>query len=181
MTMLNISYSVFVSHSKDDKRVSFFSQAFANSGVRAIFEEFDPKAFGANPPWIKIKNDIKSSIATFVMLSEPLEEKSYRHSMNWIDFEVGIAAANNRPVWIFEPSERHIDFAVPYATHHVYYDWNSKDNLMWLIKLLQEEKFAIDKKTSIVCPKCHLRFMEINHGNVHFNCPSCRKELVQTS
>ena len=41
MITFNISYQVFVSHSKDDQRKSFFSDAFASSGVKAVYEEFE--------------------------------------------------------------------------------------------------------------------------------------------
>lgn len=176
--MFKFNYSVFISHSKIDGRKHFFTSAFATAGVEAKFEEFEPVASDDEPPWIKIKNHILQARATFVALSEPLENINFRHTMNWIDFEVGLSLAWNKPVWVFEPLERRINFAVPYATHHIYYEYQSEDYIKWLVDVLKKGIFnfnVIGRK--FTCGNCKLTFTQLNDDINQFSCPSCRMNL----
>ncbi|MFG1461210.1 MAG: hypothetical protein AAE987_07545 [Thermoplasmataceae archaeon] len=102
-----------------------------------MFEEFQPVSLSNDPPWNRIRRDILRSKATFVVLSEPLENINYRHTMNWIDFEVGLSCAWLKPVWVFEPMENQINFSVPYATHQMYYEFQSDDRIKWLVVVLR--------------------------------------------
>jgi hypothetical protein len=172
------NYSVFISHSKLDHRKHFFTSAFATAGIKAEFEEFEPVESREDPPWKRIKNHIWRSKATFVVLSEPLENPSYRHTMNWIDFEVGLSSAWDKPVWIFEPIESPINFAVPYATHHVCYEYQSDDDIKWLVSILKEGnlKFTLNGRY-FTCSNCGLTFTQLNEDKNEFPCPSCRKIL----
>jgi hypothetical protein len=173
-----LNYPVFISHSKLDNRKSFFLSAFATAGVKAEYEEFEPVESKEDPPWKRIKNHIWKSRATFVTLSEPLLDINYRHTMNWIDFEVGLSSAWNKPVWIFEPIEKPINFAVPYATHHVYYDYQSEDYIRWLVGVLEEGdlKFTLNGRY-FTCSNCGLTFTQLNEDMNEFPCPSCRTIL----
>ena len=103
---------------------------------------------------------------------------NYRHTMNWIDFEVGLSLAWNKPVWIFEPLERRINFAVPYATHHIYYDYQSEDHVKWLVNILKEGifNFNLDGR-NFTCGNCKLTFTQLNDNMNEFSCPSCRMNL----
>ena len=178
---LLFNYSVFISHSKLDHRKTFFSNAFATSGVQAHFEEYQPKHSKNNAPWMEIKKHIFSSRATFVVLSEPLEDVNYRHTMNWIDFEVGISLGFNHPVWVFEPAERVINFAVPYATHHSYYNFDSDENIQWLVEVLRNGNLSNHlPQRFFTCPKCGLKFTQLNLNFEEFVCPSCRERLQTT-
>ena len=168
--MFKFGYSIFISHSKIDSRKYFFTSAFATAGVEAKFEEFEPVVSREEPPWKEIKNHIWQSRATFVALSEPLENMNYRHTMNWIDFEVGLSLAWNKPVWVFEPLERRINFAVPYATHHIYYDYQSEEHIQWLVGILKEGIFNFNLELrKFTCDNCKLTFTQLNNEKNKIN------------
>src|SRR5439155_11358004 len=95
----------------------FFLEAIAASPLKGVFMEFE----NIDLPWWKpIKNCVAESVATFVLLSKPLEE--LRHTQNWIDFEVGLSCAENKQVWVFEPQGQEIQFLLPYRTYYCIYD-----------------------------------------------------------
>lgn len=111
--------SIFVSHSKEDKQIiHFLLEAFAGTKVKPVFEEFEtelPKGKAAE----KITQDINTSNAVFVLLSETVE--SLKHTRDWITWECG--TAQNKDIWIFEPfnSFGKISIASPRVTHLVRY------------------------------------------------------------
>src|SRR5437667_4693753 len=98
---------IFVSHSKDDPNRRFFADAFAASPVKGVYMELEDIK---PPPWQTIKEYVARSVATFVLLSKPLEGLRYGHTRNWIDFEVGLSCAEGKPVWVCEPQGQEVEF-----------------------------------------------------------------------
>src|SRR5437763_1422659 len=98
---------IFVSHSKDDPNLPFFAKAFAASPVKGVYIELEN--IKPPPPWQTIKEFVPMCKATFVLLSKPLEDLGYRHTRNWIDFEVGLSCAEGKPVWVFEPQGQEVE------------------------------------------------------------------------
>src|SRR5438552_19063586 len=108
---------IFVSHSQKDPNLPFFLEAFKGSLLKPVFMEFG----NVDLPWWKpIKEQVAASLATFVLLSKPLEERKY--TQNWIDFEVGLSCAENKQVWVFEPQDQEVEFNVPYCTYYCIYN-----------------------------------------------------------
>jgi len=111
---------VFVSHSKlDSDLLNFFSNAFFNTGVMPLFEEFEGILTGAVTP-SKVIGDIESSKAVFVVLSQNVH--GIPHTRDWVVWETGVA--NNRDIWVFEPYSQlgSISVVIPYLRHYVIYD-----------------------------------------------------------
>src|SRR2546428_9209946 len=92
---------IFISHSQRDERIKdLFLRAFRGSGVNDIYREYED----APPTGVTaeiIERDIELSAAVFVLLSETVA--SLPHTMSWILFECGVAAAKQKPIWVFEP------------------------------------------------------------------------------
>ncbi|MFC2024338.1 hypothetical protein ACFLTJ_02000 [Chloroflexota bacterium] len=118
---------VFISHSKFDPNIDFFHRVFSGAPAEAIWMEFEDIK---SPPYLAIKDNVNSSDAIFVLLSEHLVDK--QHTSNWVSFEVGLAAnrtisdktgknTKDMDVFVFEPLDKKIDFAVPYFTHYMRY------------------------------------------------------------
>ncbi len=117
--------SIFISHSKRDvEAISAFCQVFARTTMRAIFEEFENYIV---PPWTKIKNDIQQSSAAFVLLSPHLNGTPY--TQNWVSYEVGLACALNKPVWVYEQLEGPVLFPIPYLTDYIVYSPKNRGDL----------------------------------------------------
>ena len=124
---------IFISHSrKDAEAINAFCQVFARTTIRAVFEEFENYVV---PPWVKIKNDVQRSSAVFLLLSPYLSETAY--TQNWVSYEVGLASALNRPVWVYERWQNPAHFPVPYLTDYVVYDPQSREHLDAVIRLVE--------------------------------------------
>jgi hypothetical protein len=118
---------IFISHSQRDEGIKdLFLRAFRGSGVTDIYREYED----APPTGVTaelIERDIEMSSAVFVLLSETVQ--SLPHTMNWILFECGVAAAKPKPIWVFESysSFGTITTAIPRFDHYVRF----KDNDLW--------------------------------------------------
>lgn len=132
---------IFISHSAQDKEsIDFFNKVFSTSKVIAIYEEYE-KVEGKQIDHVKIKADINSCSAVFVLLDKSIQNK--KHTRDWIVWEIGVAKGNNKPVWVFEKAKdfQLLDIVTPHLDHFVVYtptnmDWykyikpivNSYDN-----------------------------------------------------
>lgn len=118
---------IFISHSQRDEDIkNLFLRAFRGSGVTDLYREYED----APPTGVKaedITRDIEFSSAVFVLLSETVE--SLPHTRDWILFECGVAAAKQKPVWVFEPysSFGRITIAIPRFDQYVRFN----DNDIW--------------------------------------------------
>ena len=113
---------IFVSHSKDDKDLrDFFSNAFAGTKVKVIFEEFE-KIFRDKVTSEQIAKDIENSKAVFVILSHNVQ--NIPHTRDWVVWETGVA--KSRDIWVFEPYPQFggISVVTPYLRHYVIFDTN---------------------------------------------------------
>jgi hypothetical protein len=183
---------VFLSHSRADGRLRFFERACVIAGVALREMELEDPVF---PPWRSIRREIYSSQILFVSLSEPLARIDYRHSQNWIDYEVGLACGRNMPIWVFQPAEVVIDFPVPYATHTVVFDHEDVEQIKWLSDELRHlrmkgagfydtspfpsKRYDGNPRATCLNPRCGLEFFQLNRTG-KFRCPSCGYEMEWT-
>lgn len=125
---------IFISHSKEDKDlVDFFSNAFAGTKVKAVFEEFERILTGKITSY-KIKQDIENSNAVFVILSQNVHD--IPHTRDWIVWETGVA--KNKDIWVFEPYSQfgNISVIIPYLRHYVVFN-DSEDWLSYLRMIVE--------------------------------------------
>ena len=111
---------IFISHSsKDTDFKNLFSNAFAGSNVRAIYEEFE-KILLKEITSEQITKDIENSKAIFVILSQNVQ--NYPHTRDWVVWETGVA--KNKDIWIFEPFSQfgNISIVTPHLKHYVIFD-----------------------------------------------------------
>jgi hypothetical protein len=110
---------IFLSHSQRDEHIKdLFLRAFRGAGVSDIYREYE----NAPPTGVTaelIAQDIERSSAVFVLLSETVE--TLPSARDWILFECGIAAAKQKPVWVFEPCQSfgRITTIIPRFDHYV--------------------------------------------------------------
>jgi hypothetical protein len=107
---------IFVSHSQRDKNIiHFFLEAFAGTKVKPHLEELE-KELPTGVTAQKIEQDIQSSNAVFVLLSEDVE--NLKQTRDWVNWECG--TAKNKDIWIFEPVESlgKIRIIVPRFNHY---------------------------------------------------------------
>jgi len=125
---------IFVSHSQKDENLrDFFSNAFAGTKVKAVFEEFE-KIFVGKITSDHIARDIENSKAVFVILSQNVQDIPY--TRDWVVWEIGVA--KNRDIWVFEPISQlgRISVVTPYLRHYVIFD--TKDDWLDYIRRIIE-------------------------------------------
>ncbi len=175
--------TVFISHSKDDKRLDFFHKVFSGIHTKAVWMEFE----NIKPPaYQSIKDFVNGSDALFVLLSPELI--NLRHTSNWVSFEVGLATNWRSPfliqkviqdrieVYVFEPLQERLDFCIPYCTYYMPYS-GSNDEIKFLKELIE---FAPNhnKGMPVKCPypDCQIEFKLLTQIE-NFSCPTCRRGI----
>lgn len=178
--------TVFISHSKDDRRLDFFHKVFSGLHTKAVWMEFE----NIQPPaYQSIKNFVNRSNALFVLLSSQLLELERRHTANWVAFEIGLAAnwrsqflipriiQDRIDVYVFEPYDEPVNFSVPYCTYYMPYS-GSDEEIKFLRELIQNAPYH-NKGTPVKCPYPHCRIeFKLLTDTENFVCPTCRKGIT---
>jgi len=150
------------------------------------FEDINP------PPSLFIRDSVNKSEAIFVLLSKYLVDQE--HTNSWVSFEVGLAAnrtkANVSPesthselgldIWVFEPLDEDINFAVPYCTYYMRYA-PTVERLKWLRDILRGDTPTGRFGVPIICgyEDCKLSFNYLSRFYTDsLNCPACRRGLT---
>jgi len=118
---------LFMSHTKLDKAFcDKFDVAAARVGVRVFRSEFET----IKPPaWKTIKKQMELSSAMFLLVGKKLVEAqaasnrsvkardAWKHTKNWIAYEVGLACQRGIDVWVI-CDDVDINFPVPYLNNY---------------------------------------------------------------
>jgi len=168
--------TVFISHSRYDPNLDFFQKIFSALPIESVWMEFEDIQ---PPPYLSIKNNVNKSDALFVLLSQHLVDK--QHTSNWVSFEVGLATNRELDIYVFEPIDENVNFAVPCFTHYMRYPTNV-NALKWLKDRLKDGSIA-KSGVSITCPHrdCLIQFQYLSrlYTDSYF-CPACRREVTFT-
>jgi hypothetical protein len=168
--------TVFISHSRYDANLDFFHKIFSAVPIESVWMEFEDIK---PPPSLSIKDNVNRSDALFVLLSQHLVDK--QHTSNWVSFEVGLAANRKCEIYVFEPIDEHVDFAVPYFTHYMRYR-TTENTLKWLRDGLRNGSI-VEYGVSIKCPynDCLIQFNYLSRLYTDsYYCPACRREVYFT-
>jgi hypothetical protein len=181
---------VFISHSGDDRNGwDFFQGLFGSVSHSAFWYAWS----GPTPPHSgALFRAISQSASLFVVLSEGMEKPQTR---SWVGYEVGVARALNRPVWVFErASTRPVEVPVPFLTGYI----QRPDELATLRTFPYFDLVSAagtnrpDYYTNpegpnlftVTCPHddCKAGYgaflLEDQNIAPQFSCPVCRKEIV---
>ncbi|GAH85935.1 unnamed protein product, partial [marine sediment metagenome] len=110
---------VFITHSRHDAPIlTHITELVKTVGVEPILYQYE--YMHTATAWQEIRDDIRRSHAVFVVLSNNLNSSA--HTQNWVGWEVGVACAFNKRVWVFEELYRTVSFPIPYLTDYVAYE-----------------------------------------------------------
>ncbi len=127
----------FISHSKQDaaltKNVELMLQ---NIGVEPVIMEYSPPAAEAAPPWRRIRDAVTTSDAVLLFKTENAIVTDYTRS--WIVYEVGLAAAMNRPLYVFERKGTPIHFPIPYVTDYMLFEQEKIGDFLKVRRVVKE-------------------------------------------
>lgn len=187
---------VFMSHTKLDKDFcDSFDVLAVREGLTVFRSEFE---IFQKPAWKTIKQAIEESSIMFLMVGKELVNaqelsssyqrinESWRHTQNWISYEVGLACQKGIDVWVICDSVR-INFPVPYLNNYVLWGIKrkEKDDIRWWRNLFQLFAKgitcpigAIPEKV-VTCVNCGAIFNLHSSVNPHtsITCPSCLGDI----
>lgn len=109
------AFQIFISHSrKDSEGRNFFQRLFSQSNTSGFW--YSERGF--SPPHSeRIINIMRNCSSLFVVMSPEMENS---HTSAWISFEVGVAKAMGKNVWVFEDAQNIAkDIVVPGANAYV--------------------------------------------------------------
>lgn len=159
--------NIFVSHSQHDRDIrTSFDSVFARTNVKSVCMEFEKIA-----NWETIRNEVKSSVAVFLLLGQNVRSSIY--TRNWIAFEVGLACAFDKDVWVFEQGETTVDFPIPYLTDYMVYDLKESIHFNYVRNIIERygkllpisigripyrESRGVPKGIAVICDACSMQF-----------------------
>ena len=180
--------SIFVSHSQHDADIrTSFDTIFARAGVRSVCMEFEEMY---SPPWQHIRNEMIGSEAVFLLLGPNVSSSIY--TQNWIAFEVGLACALGKSVWVFEQEGSYIEFPIPYLTDYMIYDLSDKAHFGYVRDVIQgygrppvifglgdpRTRRGIPHGIPVDCGNGNcMSTYELHTRSKQFGCPSCRQTM----
>lgn len=185
-----------MSHTKLDKNFcDSFDVLAVREGLKVFRSEFE---VFQRPAWKTIKQAIDESSMMFLMVgrelvkaqelssSLPKINENWRHTQNWISYEVGLACQKGIDVWVICDSVK-INFPVPYFNNYVLWGIKTSEtnDIKWWRTLFQ----LFTKGTTcpigsvpekiVNCTNCGAIFNLHSTVHPHSNvtCPSCLGEI----
>ena len=117
--------TVFISHSKKDMEiVNRIYKILYQNGISPKIAEFEELGERGKLTASYIKDMMSMSDWCLVFLTPNVTATV--HTQNWVSYEIGVAHAYNKPIWIFEHEKTPIrDFPVPHVDYYFLYDPNN--------------------------------------------------------
>jgi len=178
-----------MSHTKRDERFcDVFDRACARVGIRSFRSEFETIS---PPAWKTIRDQMNRSTAMFLLIGkelvrmqensscDPETARSWKHTQNWIAYEIGLACQRRIDVWVLCDNVS-INFPVPYFNY--YQPFAGDSTLDWLKRILDIYNtvgvIRPSRAMKVMCPNehCMIEFAlwEIPHSRpFEVPCPQC--------
>lgn len=188
---------IFVSHTKLDKECcNKLDIAAARVGLKVFRSEFEEIGV---PAWKTIKDAINASSALFLIVgkelvkaqrlseSDPKAREDWKHTQNWISYEVGVACQLGIDVWVMCDTVT-INFPVPYLNNYEIWGIQSLDpeglKFMKIAFVNYSKKLPCPVGTVaekvFKCPNCGAVYNlhSIIPKNMEVTCPTCLKSIL---
>ncbi len=125
---------VFISHSRyDTDLVSNVVSAMRNIDVTPVAMEYLPRPSETIPDWSRIRAEVSSSDLVMLFKTDNAIRTDYTKS--WIVYEVGLSAAFNKPLFVFERIGPPIGFPIPYLTDYMLLDPSKPSDILKVQRL----------------------------------------------
>jgi len=191
-----------MSHTKlDGKFCDRFDNAAASVGVsrfRSEFETIKP------PTWKTIKKQMDRSSAMFLLVGKELvkaqamsdkykkHRDKWKHTQNWIAYEVGLACQKGIDVWVVCDVEVTLNFPVPYLNNYCAYGMSRVEDknfkgfgfIRWVLEeYSKKETFALgrgNRNTKCTHKNCGAEFnlQTMLYKEQEIVCPTCCQTIV---
>jgi len=112
---------VFISHSKKDQElINNVATMLKNVDEEPVVMEYMPKTARDRPNWSLIRKHVSES--DYLMLFKTDNAITTDFTKSWIIYEVGLAAAYEKKLFVFERKGPPIKFPIPYVTDYMIFD-----------------------------------------------------------
>jgi len=185
-----IPRKVFMCHTQLDKATcDRFDNAVARVGIDAFRSEYENLAV---PAWKTISKEIKQSMALFLLVgpelvnAQSLLQKDWVYTQNWISYEIGLASAMNKDIWVICDNVD-TNFPIPHLNNYAHIgqvDTVAGGFMTFVLENYQKGlTFPLGyRKRNIMCPnnKCGAQYnlhTNVNLGS-SITCPSCLSAMT---
>lgn len=126
---------IFVSASKkDDNLINGLGEVISRTRLKMITEYFED----LKPPACnEIMKDIEKS-KFFVVLLGP-NAQDFLHTRDWIQWEIGVASAKRKDIWVFEDTSTQISMVIPHLTDYVIWDINNPEHKKSIRDIIEDK------------------------------------------
>lgn len=128
---------VFISHSRrDGEMIKNVKTLLENIGHKTIIEEFIPEEKKLPAPYEEIRSKIQDSDLVFLFLTDNVVSTEY--TKNWVLFEVGLASASRKRLYVFERQGEPILYPIPYLTDYNLFSPHNVEDILELQRIVKE-------------------------------------------
>lgn len=129
--------TIFISHSKrDTDLVLTIKKILENMGHTPIIEEFVPIEEQASVPYEEIRKNVEKSSFLFLFLTDNVVATPF--TQNWVSYEVGLASASSKKLFVFERLGTPIPFPIPYLTDYALFNPDKTEDILALQRLTKD-------------------------------------------
>ena len=112
---------VFISHSRKDRElINNVATMLRNVNDEPVLMEYMPRTIRDRPNWAMIRKVVSDS--DYLMLFKTDNAITTDYTKSWIIYEVGLAAAYGKRLFVFERKGPPIRFPIPYLTDYMIFD-----------------------------------------------------------
>jgi len=136
---------VFISHSRRDKELVYnIVKVLYRANVSAFVAEFEELGEYGKLTADDLRREIQSSDIVALLLTRSVTASPY--TRNWVTYEVSVAHALNKPVWVFESEQEFVqDFPIPHVDY--YFIFNPEFREDW--RSIEEEISRVSQAQSV--------------------------------
>jgi len=169
---------VFLVHSRLDTGLpNFFDKAAGKSNAVLWEAEWYKSKDAQSAPWQQLEEKIRRALAVFFDKGPNVVSSLF--TSNWVSWELGVAAAARKDVWVFESLRSPIFMPVPYLTDYVVYDPEDYSHVALVAWFIQNYVQRRKQPEGILtkCPDCFGEYA-LRTALASWNCPFCQREQV---
>ena len=129
--------TIFISHSRKDKELVLATKRMlVNMGHTPIIEELIPDEKQKIIPYEEIRSNVEKSEFLFLFLTDSVVATPF--TQNWVIYEVGLASASSKKVFVFERMGTPVEFPIPYLTDYALFNPNKTGDILALQSLTKD-------------------------------------------
>ena len=108
-------------------------ETLKNVGHSSIIEELIPSDEQRPVPYEEIRRNVEKSDFVFLFLTDNVVATP--STQNWVSYEIGLASANSKKLFVFERIGTPVEFPIPYLTGYALFNPDKAEDILALQSL----------------------------------------------